>query len=418
MEYSAIELVGKQAKAASRILSCAAAARKNVMLRRLAALLTDRQDALLEANALDVRQAVDQKLDAPRLDRLKLTPGIISDMASACLLVAEMPDPVGALDEQRQRPNGLLVGRMRVPLGVVAMIYESRPNVTIDAAILCLKAGNAVILRGGSEAFNSNMALAVVLQQALEESGLPAHCAQLVGTTERSVVNAMCKLDQYIDVIIPRGGEELVRLVAREATMPVLKHDKGVCHIYVDDGADIDQAVTIIENSKVQRPGVCNALECMLVHKAQAARLLPLVAERLSGVEFRACPISLPLLGKPAHAQPACPDDWGREFGALILAVRVVDGMDEALEHIAAYGSHHTEIICTNDHNRAMRFVRDVDASMTGVNAATRFNDGGQLGLGAEIGISTSKLHAYGPMGVRELTTTKFVVMGTGQVRE
>ena len=410
--------IGARAQRAARVLGSAAPAAKVAALETLASLLETRADALMAANARDLEAAQRKGLDAPRMDRLTLTPAILADMAGACRHVAGLPDPIGALDSQWQRPNDLLVGRMRVPLGVIAMIYEARPNVTIDAAILCLKAGNAVILRGGSEALHSNTALAGLLQEALAAAGLPAHAAQLVTSTDHAAVTALCKLDQYIDVIIPRGGESLVRAVTEAATMPVLKHFKGVCHLFVDQSADLEAAENIAFNAKVQRPGVCNALECLLVHRDVAEAFLPRVAARLgaAGVEFRACPVSLPLLGPTAVPQQ--PDDLGQEFHDLILAVRVVDDLDAALEHIARYGSHHTEVICTNDHARAMRFVREADASMVGINVSTRFNDGGQLGLGAEIGISTSKLHAYGPMGVQELTTTKFMVLGQGQVRQ
>ena len=411
--------MGRRAKAASRLMAAASPAAKAVFLERLANLLEARETAILSENGRDVDAAVRSGMDAARLDRLTLTPDIIAEMAAACRHVAGMPDPVGAMDEQWQRPNGIMVGKMRVPLGVVAMIYESRPNVTIDAAILCLKAGNAVILRGGSEAIHSNLCLAGLLHQALDEAGLPREAAQVLDTTDRAAVGALCKLDEYVDVLIPRGGEDLVRTVTAAATMPVLKHDKGVCHIYIDADADLVQAVDIIENSKVQRPGVCNALECLLVHR-DALALLPPLARKLSplGVEFRADAASLPLLAEAANAVPATDDDWGTEFHDLILAVKVVDDLDEALAHIARYSSRHTEVICTRSLDNARRFLREADASMTGVNASTRFNDGGQLGLGAEIGISTSKLHAYGPMGVRELTTTKFVVTGAGQIRE
>ena len=411
-------LLGQKAKEAARLLAKASPAAKNAALTRLAALLEEREAELRTANAQDLDAARARGLDAPRMDRLTLHPAVLADMRAACLHVAGLPDPVGAMDSQWQRPNGLLVGRMRVPLGVIAMIYEARPNVTIDAAILCLKAGNAVILRGGSEALHSNMALAALLHEALEHAGLPADAAQVLSTTDRAAVPALCKLDAYIDVIIPRGGETLVRAVSEAATMPVLKHYMGVCHAYIDSGADLTEALDIIFNGKVHRPGVCNALECLLVHTDEAERFLPAVGAKLgeAGVEFRACPRSLPLLGE--NAVPQRPEDLGQEFHDLILAVRVVDSMDAAQEHIARYGSRHTEIICTRDHQNAMRFVREVDASMTGVNASTRFNDGGQLGLGAEIGISTSKLHAYGPMGVEELTTTKFVALGNGQVRQ
>lgn len=413
-----LRLMGQKARAAARVMAVASPDAKARALTALAGLLHSREAEVLALNAQDVENARRAGLDAPRLDRLTLTPAIMRDMTDACLHVAALPDPVGAMDSQWQQPNGLLVGRMRVPLGVVAMIYEARPNVTVDAAILCLKAGNAVILRGGSEALRSNQALAALLGEALAGAGLPADAAQLMTITDHAAVAALCKLDEYVDVLIPRGGESLVRAVTEQAAMPVLKHYKGVVHAFVDQGADVAQAVDIVYNAKVQRPGVCNALECLLVHEAAAPALLPLVGERLggAGVEFRACERSLPLLGK--HAVPQRPEDLGQEFHDLILAVRVVGDMDEALAHIARYGSHHTEIICTSDHAHAMRFLREADASMVAVNASSRFNDGGQLGLGAEIGISTSKLHAYGPMGVKELTTTKFVVFGQGQVRE
>lgn len=415
-----IEAVGHRAREAARALLAASPAAKNALLAHLATLLEERQESILAANAADVAAAQAQGMDAARVDRLTLTPKILAEMAGACRHVAALPDPIGAMTRQWQRPNGLLVGRMRVPLGVVAMVYEARPNVTIDAAILCLKAGNAVILRGGSEALRSNLALGGLLHEALEASGLPRDAAQILDTTDRAAVGHLCKLDQYIDVLIPRGGEALVRAVTEAATMPVLKHFMGVCHVFVDASADVTKAVEIVHNGKVQRPGVCNALECLLVHADIAPRFLPLVAQRLGGdgVELRACPVALPLLREAPVVKPLASDDLGREFHALILAIKVVDGLDAALEHIARYGSNHTEVICTNDHANAMRFVREADASMTAINASTRFNDGGQLGLGAEIGISTSKLHAYGPMGVEELTTSKFVVFGDGQVRE
>ncbi len=413
-----MSLIGARAREASRRMARATPRTKTQFLFRLASLLEEEERALLAANARDLDAADARGIDAPRRDRLRLTPAVIAEMARACRHVADMDDPIGATESQWQRPNGLLVGRMRVPLGVVAMVYEARPNVTIDAAILCLKAGNAVILRGGSEALQSNTALAALLSRALEESSLPADAAQLVTSTDHAAVTELCKLDNFIDVMIPRGGEALVRAVQEAATMPVLKHYKGVCHAFIEESADQEQALAIVHNAKTQRPGVCNALECLLVQASIADSFLPKVAERLgsAGVAFHACPRALPLLG--AAAVPAREDDWGAEYHALILAVRVVDDMDAALEHIARYGSNHTEIICTTNHPLAMRFVREADASMVAVNASTRFNDGGQLGLGAEIGISTSKLHAYGPMGVRELTSTKFVVMGQGQVRE
>ncbi|WP_302736741.1 glutamate-5-semialdehyde dehydrogenase [uncultured Desulfovibrio sp.] len=413
-----MERLAARAREAARAMSRARAEIKTRALIGLADQLAAREEEILTANRKDLDAARAAGLDAPRLDRLTLTPAIMAEMRAACLHVAQMPDPVGVTEQQWQQPNGLLVGRMRIPLGVIAMIYEARPNVTIDAAILCIKAGNAVILRGGSEALHSNTALAGLLQTALSDAGLPPQAAQLVGITDHAAVTALCKLDRYIDVIIPRGGEGLVRAVTEAATMPVLKHFKGVCHAFIDADADQDQALEIVFNAKVQRPGVCNALECLLVHKDAATNFLPLAAAKLgaAGVEFRASPEALPLLGPGAVLLQ--PEDLGQEFHALILAVLVVDDLDAALDHIARYGSNHTEIICTRDYGHAMRFLREADASMVAVNASSRFNDGGQLGLGAEIGISTSKLHAYGPMGVQELTTTKFVVLGQGQVRQ
>lgn len=412
-----MQSMGKKAKAAARILSAATPATKADALIRLAELLLQREAAITEANQKDLAEAKKIGMDGPRMDRLTLTSTIIKEMSDACRQIADMPDPIGAIETQWQRPNGLLVGKMRIPLGVIAMIYESRPNVTVDSGILCLKAGNAVILRGGSEAIHSNLALASLIHEALEGAGLPRDAVQVVSTTDREAISALCKLEQFIDVIIPRGGEALIRKVVELATMPVLKHYEGVCHAYVDCGADLDEAVTVILNSKTHRPGVCNALEGLLVHQDEAAAFLPKIADKLgsAGVEFRACPQSLPLLGKTAV--PMTDGDPGTEYHALVLLVKVVKSMQEAQDYIAAYGSNHTEIICTRDHNRAMQFVREVDASMVAVNASTRFNDGGQLGLGAEIGISTSKLHSYGVMGVKELTTTKFVVFGKGQVR-
>ncbi len=412
-----MEVMAQKAKEASRAMAAASGAAKDAFLTRLAELLETCREGVLAANVVDLEKARAAGLDAPRLDRLTLTPAVMDGMAKACREIIALPDPVGAIESMRPRPNGLLVGRMRVPLGVICMIYESRPNVTIDASILCLKAGNAVILKGGSEALTSNLALAGLLREALEASGLPADAAQLVPTADRAAVAALCKLDELIDVMIPRGGEGLIRAVVSQATMPVLKHYKGVCHAYVDSGADEARAETIIVNAKAQRPGVCNALECLLVHADAAPTFLPRVgaALRRAGVTMRACPRSLPLLGEGAVA--AAPEDFGHEFHDLILAVKVVDSLDEALAHIHRYGSGHTEVILTENHDRAMDFLRRADASMVGINCSTRFNDGGELGLGAEIGISTSKLHSYGPMGLVELTSAKFVVLGQGQVR-
>jgi glutamate-5-semialdehyde dehydrogenase len=405
------------ARKASRNLATATGLQRDKALTVLAGLLEESRREIFAANALDIEAARTAGLDEARIDRLRITDEGVDSMAQACRHVAGLSDPVGEIDGMIKRPNGLLVGRMRIPLGVIAIIYESRPNVTIDAAILCLKAGNAVILRGGSEAHHSNQVLGGLLRRALDEAGLPEGCVQMVPTTDRAAVGHLLALDEYIDVVIPRGGEGLIRAVVRDATMPVLKHYKGVCHIYVHADADQEQALAIVENAKVQRPGVCNALECLLVHKEAAQSFLPDLAARLApqGVAFRACPRSLSLLG--ASAQPAAEDDYGREFLSLTLAVKVVDTQAEAEDHIAAHGSGHSEAILTRAHERAMRFLRTVDASCVLINASTRFNDGGELGLGAEIGISTSKIHSYGPMGVKELTSLKFIVFGEGQVR-
>jgi glutamate-5-semialdehyde dehydrogenase len=405
------------ARGASRKLATATGLQRDRALTVLADLLDQSRSGIFAANAKDLEAARAGGLDEARIDRLRITDAGIDSMAGACRHVAGLSDPVGEVDGMVKRPNGLLVGRMRIPLGVIAIIYESRPNVTVDAAILCLKAGNAVILRGGSEAHHSNQVLGGLLRSALSQAGLPEGCVQMVPTTDREAVRHLLALDEFIDVVIPRGGEGLIRAVVRDATMPVLKHYKGVCHIYVHADADQDQALAIIENAKVQRPGVCNALECLLVHREAAQSFLPRLASRLApqGVTFRACPRSLALLG--SAAQPAAADDYGREFLALTLAVKVVDTQREAEEHIAAHGSGHSEAILTRAHDRAMRFLRTVDASCVLINASTRFNDGGELGLGAEIGISTSKIHSYGPMGVKELTSLKFIVFGEGQVR-
>ncbi len=406
-----------ETKRASRILASSESRSKNMALNTLARMLRASEEKILEANIIDLNAAKEKGLDEARTERLKITSKTIESMALACEEVAAMDDPVGAIEDMKKRPSGIMVGRMRIPLGVVAIIYESRPNVTIDSAILCLKAGNAVILRGGSEAFNSNRCLASLISQALKESGLPEKGVSVLPTTEREAVRIMLKLDEYIDVVIPRGGEGLIRAVVNDATMPVLKHYKGVCHIYVHKDADLNQALEIVYNAKVQRPGVCNALECLLVHKDIAGVFLPMVAQKLgqAGVQFKACQDSLYMLGDTAS--PATELDWGFEYLSLKLAVKVVGSQSQAHDHIDRYGSNHSEAILTSDYSRAMRFIREVDASAIFVNSSTRFNDGGEFGLGAEIGISTSKLHAYGPMGVRELTSAKFVVLGDGQIR-
>jgi glutamate-5-semialdehyde dehydrogenase len=410
--------IAKQAKEASSLMASASTEKKNKALLILAELLDKERELIKKENNKDLKLAREKGLDSAKIDRLTLSDKVIDSMKKGCLEVASLPDPVGAIETMWKRPNGLLVGRMRIPLGVIGMIYESRPNVTIDAGILCVKASNAVILRGGSEAFNSNQILAKLFSKALEEASLPKEAVQLIPTTDREAVKEMLKLEEYIDVIIPRGGEGLIRAVVEGARMPVLKHYKGVCHIYVDKDVDLDRAVEIIYNAKVQRPGVCNALECLLVHEKIAPTLLPKVGEKLgsAGVKFRAEKRAFEYLEKWAEA--ADDKDFGYEFLELKMAVKVVSSQDEAQQHIRKYGSNHTEAILTNNHQRAMKFLKEVDASLVLVNASTRFNDGGELGLGAEIGISTSKLHAYGPMGVKELTSTKFVAFGEGQIRE
>jgi glutamate-5-semialdehyde dehydrogenase len=415
-----MRLIAQGARAASRKLAAAEGSARQQALLNLAELLGSRAQAITAANAKDVDAARARGLDQARLDRLTITDKVLAGMVQGCREVAAMSDPVGEILSMHKRPNGMLVGRMRVPLGVVAMIFESRPNAAVDAAVLCIKSGNAAILRGGSEAFHSIDALMAVIHEALEAAGLPAACVQVPPSTDREAVNALLKLDEFIDVVIPRGGEGLIRAVVEQAKMPVLKHYKGVCHTFVDKSADLARAVDIILNAKAQRPGTCNSLECLLVHQDVAAAFLPSVAKALgaAGVLCKCCQKSLPLVAPHAKAEPATEADFGHEFLALTLAVKVVADLDEALEHIARHGSNHTEAILTNDHANAMRFTREADASMVAVNASTRLNDGGELGLGAEIGISTTKLHAYGPMGILELTSAKFVVLGQGQIRQ
>ncbi|MFO7709498.1 MAG: glutamate-5-semialdehyde dehydrogenase [Desulfobacterales bacterium] len=413
---ASIAAMARDARHASRSVARCSTEAKNAALRRMAAEIESGAQGIRAENEKDVQAARIAGLPPAMIDRLTIGAGTIAAMAAGLREVADLPDPVGSCGPSWVRPNGLQISRMRIPLGVIGIIYESRPNVTVDAAGLCLKAGNAVLLRGGSEALHSNRALAAVIGRALEEAGLPKTAVQVVPVAERAAVNALLKQEESIDLIIPRGGEELIRFVVANSKIPVLKHYKGVCHVYVDEGADLAMAEAVCFNAKVQRPGVCNAMETLLVHRSEAARFLPAMAARFAaaGVELRGCPETRRIL---PGVVPATEADWPAEFLDLILAVRVVPGMEEAIAHIAAYGSCHTEAIVTRDYERARRFVREVDSSVVLVNASTRFNDGSQLGLGAEIGISTSKLHAFGPMGLEELTTTKFVVFGSGQVR-
>ncbi|MCU0585506.1 MAG: glutamate-5-semialdehyde dehydrogenase [Desulfobacterales bacterium] len=411
-----IAAMARRARQAARAVARAGTEVKNAALLEIAAAITHEAEELCAENSKDLQAARAGGLPAAMIDRLTIGSGTIVGMAAGLREVAGLPDPVGSCGPTRVRPNGLEITRMRIPLGVIGIIYESRPNVTVDAAALCLKAGNAVLLRGGSEALHSNRALAAVIGRALAAAGLPPAAVQVVPTADRAAVNALLQQEEWIDLIIPRGGEELIRFVAANSKIPVLKHYKGVCHVYVDEGADLAMAEAVCFNAKVQRPGVCNAMETLLVHRAEAGRFLPAMGARFAeaGVELRGCPETCRIL---PGIVPAVDADWPAEYLDLILAVKVVSGMEAAIDHIAAYGSNHTEAIVTRDYERARRFVREVDSSVVLVNASTRFNDGGQLGLGAEIGISTSKLHAFGPMGLEELTTTKFIVLGSGQIR-
>jgi glutamate-5-semialdehyde dehydrogenase len=411
------ERIARAARAAGRVVGKAGAKQRERALLAIADRLVADAPRLIEANAPDVAAARAAGVSPALVDRLILDLPRLTRMANAIREVVALPDPVGAMEDVQRRPNGLQVGKQRIPLGVVLIVYESRPNVTTDAFALCLRAGNAVILRGGSESARSNQALGQVIAAGLEDAGLPAAACQVVASTERALVEELLKREDEIDLCIPRGGEGLIRFVAGRARMPVIKHYKGVCHVYVDERADLGMALAISENAKVSRPGVCNACETILVHEAVAARFIPELAARFAelGVEIRGDERTRALGGAAIVA--ASESDWAEEYLALIVAVRVVASMDAAIAHIEKYGSNHTEAIVTADYQTARRFVDDCTSSTVVVNASTRFGDGGELGLGAEIGISTTKIHAYGPMGARELTTTKFVVLGNGQVR-
>lgn len=408
--------MAKAARSAAAEMAKCGSNQKNAALSSMADEIKKNASRIQEANQKDLDRAREMGISNAMIDRLTVSDATINSMAKGLREVAGLNDPVGAISKSWLRPNGLEVTRMRIPLGVIGIIYESRPNVTIDAAGLCLKAGNAVILRGGSEALYSNQTLADIIGQVLSDRGLPETAVQIVPVRDRKAVNILLNQEEFIDLIIPRGGEGLIRFVVEHSTIPVLKHYKGVCHVYVDEGADLNMAEDICFNAKVQRPGVCNAMETMLVHRSIAKEFLPKMAKRLisSGVEIRGCPETCQILPNALKAEPS---DWPEEYLDLVLAVRVVEDMEQAISHISEHGSKHTESIVTGDYNRARRFVRETDSSVVLVNASTRFNDGGELGLGAEIGISTSKLHAFGPMGVEELTTTKFVVFGDGQIR-
>lgn len=412
-----VEAKARAAKEASRTLALCSPKAKNEALLQMARGLEEKTGMVQEANRSDLERARGQGYGRAFLDRLTLTEARIEEMAIGLRQVAQLPDPVGETVKMWRRPNGIEISRVRVPIGVVGFIYESRPNVTADAAALCIKSGNAVILRGGSEAIESNAIIASVLARGIEKAGVPPDAIQFVDTPDREAVMVLLTLDRFVDLIIPRGGEGFVRMVAERATVPILKHDRGLCHVYVDEGADLAMAVEIALNAKVQRPSVCNAMETLLVHRAAAEKFLPALAPRLleAGVEIRGCPRTRALISAAREASDA---DWETEYLDLIVSVKIVDSCDEAIAHIRAYGSGLAEAIVTSHYRRARQFTRDVDAACVLVNASTRLVDGNQFGMGAEMGISTSKLHARGPVGVEELTTLKHVVLGDGQIRE
>ena len=409
--------VGQRARAASRIVGRAETRIKDAALLAIADALEAATEPLLAANRLDMDAGRAAGLESALLDRLELTSKGIKAMAQGLREIAAQTDPVGEITDLKYRPSGIQVGRMRVPLGVIGIIYESRPNVTADAAALCLKAGNAAILRGGSEALHSNQAIATCIQHGLAAAGLPADAVQVIETADRAAVGELIRMAEYVDVIVPRGGKSLIERISREARVPVIKHLDGVCHVYIDDRADMDKAITVAYNAKTQRYGTCNTMETLLVAEGIAERVLPTLGQKYqdAGVELRGCPKTRDLL---PEVKIATEEDWYAEYLAPILAIRVVKDMDEAMDHIATYGSAHTDAIITEDYSRARRFLREVDSSSVMVNASTRFADGGEYGLGAEVGISTDKLHARGPVGVEGLTTQKFVVLGDGHIRQ
>ncbi|MFQ5795910.1 MAG: glutamate-5-semialdehyde dehydrogenase [Candidatus Bipolaricaulia bacterium] len=409
--------IGRRARAAAGALAGLPTEVKDQALLVMAERLKENSSALLAENCKDLDAAQAEGLSPAKLDRLRLDEDRIAGMAAGLRAVAQFPDPVGELTKVRSRRDGLQVGRMRIPLGVIAMIYEARPNVTCDATGLCVKSGNAVILRGGSEAIRSNLAIAELLREACQEQGLPQDALQVVPRTDRAAIDALLELEDYIDLVIPRGGEGLIRRVAERSRIPVLKHYKGVCHIFVDAFVDLKMAYQLCLNAKVQRPAVCNAMETLLVHQEIAPQFLPEMVRQLqeAGVEIRGCKRTREIAS--GDVKQATEADWTAEYLDLILAVRVVSDLDEAIDHITRYGSNHTDAIITRDYENAQAFMRRVDSSAVMVNASTRLNDGGELGLGAEIGISTTKLHAFGPMGLEELTTRKFIVLGNGQIR-
>ncbi len=419
-----MEQVGKQARAASRLMAAASTAAKDAALTGIAARIRERQAELLAANARDLEQARADGLEPAMIDRLTLTPKGVESMAQGLEQIAALPDPVGEISGVKRRPSGIQVGHMRVPLGVIGIIYEARPNVTADAAGLCLKSGNAAILRGGKEALHANQAIAACVREGLRAAGLPESAVQVIETTDRAAVGELITMPQYVDVIVPRGGKGLIERISKEARVPVIKHLDGNCHVYLDDEADPAKVVPIVENSKTQRYGTCNTAETLLVARSVARRFLPEVGRMLvaKGVEMRACAESLAILREAAIADAklvaATEQDWLEEYLAPIIAVKVVAGLDEAIAHINTYSSQHTDSIVSENYTKAMRFLREVDSSSVMVNASTRFADGFEYGLGAEIGISTDKIHARGPVGLEGLTSQKWVVFGNGEVRK
>lgn len=411
-----MQTVGQQARAAAAVLAGAETATKNKALQAMADAIIAKAAWLKAENAKDLAAGREKGLDNAMLDRLTLNEKALNTMVEGLRQVAALPDPVGAITDLNYRPTGIQVGKMRVPLGVIGIIYESRPNVTVDAASLCLKSGNATILRGGSEAIHSNRAIAACVQEGLMAAGLPEACVQVIETTDRAAVGELLRAREYVDVIIPRGGKSLIERVSQESLIPVIKHLDGICHVYIDDEADLEKSVTVALNAKTHRYGVCNAMETLLVADAVAAQVLPRLAEKYAekGVELRGCAKTRDIL---PNAKPATEEDWVTEYLAPILSIRVVDDMQQAIEHINQYGSHHTDTIMTQNYSKARHFLRVVDSSSVLVNASTRFADGFEFGLGAEIGISTDKLHARGPVGLEGLTSQKFIVLGDGQIR-
>lgn len=412
-----MQTLGRQARRAGREISRTESGKKNLALLKIAEAIENAQERLIAENRKDLAAGKNNGLDAASLDRLELKPSGIQAMIEGLRQVAALPDPVGEISDLSYRPSGIQVGQMRVPLGVIGIIYESRPNVTVDAAALCLKSGNACILRGGSEAIHSNQAIAACISEGLTAAGLPTEAVQIVSTADRAAVGELITLDQYVDVIVPRGGKSLIERISNNATIPVIKHLDGICHVYIDDSADIAKAVKIALNAKTQRYGVCNAMETLLVAEGIAPRVLPQLAEQFfeKGVELRGCLKTCSLIPNCVRATD---EDWDTEYLAPILSIKIVEGIDEAIEHINRHSSQHTESIVTEDYTLARRFLREVDSSSVMVNASTRFADGFEYGLGAEIGISTDKLHARGPVGLKGLTSLKFIVLGDGHIRQ